>query len=98
MEGEAYIKDSPLDTITCLKYSSNSDDLLCSSWDSTISLYDGYTNHLKFRYHNKAAVLTADFSQDEKSAFVGGLEKKVKKIDFKTEEEVDIGHHDEAVS
>ena len=97
MEAETYLKDNPKDGITCLQYGTNSDDLLASSWDTTLCLYDGYTNGLRQRYQNKAAVLATDFTPDEQGAYVAGLEQKVKKIDFETEDEIDIGHHDDAI-
>jgi cell cycle arrest protein BUB3 len=97
MESETYLKDIPSDGITKLEFGETSDNLLVTSWDSTCSLYDGYGGALKYRYQSKAAVLSADFTEDETGAYIGGLEQKVRKIDFATNDETDLGHHDDAV-
>lgn len=97
MEAETYLQNWPSDGITCLRYGKRSDDLLATSWDGTLSLYDGYTNALKLRYQGKASVLTADFTPDERGAYLGGLEQKVIKYDFESETETVLTHHDEAI-
>ena len=97
MESETYLKDIPSDGISSLKFGQSSGDLLVSSWDNTLSLYDDYTVELKLRHKSKAAILCADFNMEETGAYFGGLEQKVKKIDFVKGAEIDIGHHDEAI-
>ena len=97
MESETYLKDIPSDGISSVKFAQTSDNLLVSAWDNSLSLYDGYTTGLKFRYVSKAAILSADFTESESGAYFGGLEQKVKKFDFNKEIEIDIGHHDEGI-
>lgn len=97
MEGETYLKDIPTDGITSLKYGESTDNLLVSSWDASCYLYDGYSNAFKHRYQSKASILSADFTPEENGAYLGGLEQKVKKVDFETGEESDIGHHDDVI-
>lgn len=97
METETYIKDIPSDGISALKFAKSSDNLLVSSWDNTLNLYDGYTSELSVKHNSKAAILSTDFNEDESGAYFGGLEQKVKKFDFASQTETNIGHHDEAV-
>lgn len=98
MEGETYLADVTADGITKLKYGETSDNLLVSSWDSTCTLYDGYTNALRHKHESKAGILAADFTPEEKGAYIGGLEQKVLKVDFETDEITDLGHHDSPIS
>ena len=97
MEAENYLKENPTDGISCLKYANMSDDLLASSWDSTLYLYDGYSNALRQKYRKEAPILCTDFTADERGAYLAGLENKVQRIDFETDSEIDIGFHDEPV-
>mmetsp|Transcript_7058 Transcript_7058/g.8000 ORF Transcript_7058/g.8000 Transcript_7058/m.8000 type:complete len:222 (+) Transcript_7058:1-666(+) len=94
MESETYLTDVAADGITKMKYGESSDNLLVTSWDATCMLYDGYSNALKQKIQTKAAVLAADFNPDETGAYIGGLEQKVIKVDFETEDEIELGHHD----
>lgn len=71
--------------------------MLVSSWDNSLSLYDGYTAALKGRFNSKASILSADFSEDETAVYIGGLEQRLNKIDLVTGNETNIGYHDEAV-
>jgi len=97
MDSELHLEDIPKDGISKLQFGKTTDNLIATSWDSTLSLYDGYSAKLKTRYQGKAAILAADFTQDETGVYIGGLEQKVRKVDFATNEETDLGHHDDVV-
>eukprot|EP00164_Ancoracysta_twista_P008504 GFYU01012327.1.p1 GENE.GFYU01012327.1~~GFYU01012327.1.p1 ORF type:complete len:331 (-),score=60.62 GFYU01012327.1:105-1097(-) len=70
--------------------------LLVSSWDSSVTLYDTYSNTSRAKYNHKAGVLDVCFG-DGTSCFSGGVDKTVKSYDFNKSSDSILGTHDNAV-
>ncbi|GAQ85259.1 Mitotic spindle checkpoint protein BUB3 [Klebsormidium nitens] len=83
----------PTDGISNVSFSTTSNSLLVSSWDSYVRLYDADLNVLKGKYRHRGPVLDCAF-QDEGAAFSGGLDKVVKRFDFVRGVEDNLGAHD----
>ena len=59
---EFQLKNPPTDGITAAKFGPNSSQfLLCSSWDTSVRLYDVISNHLRMKYNHPAPVLDCCF-------------------------------------
>ena len=94
---EFKLDNPPKDCISCLRFSKESNVLLVSSWDNSVSLYDTDKIKLLSRYFNKSAVLSCDFV-DSNIVCLGGLDCEVKLYDFQKKQERLLGHHNAAVS
>jgi len=70
--------------------------LLVTSWDKSVRLYDVVQNQLRVKFEHSASVLDASFS-DGAHAFSGGLDSRVRMLDFNTSKETELGKHDDAV-
>ena len=65
---EFQLKNPPTDGVTAVKFGPGSSQfLLCSSWDTSVRLYDVISNHLRMKYNHPAPVLDCCFhvSNDE---------------------------------
>ena len=63
---EFQLKNPPTDGITAAKFGPNSSQfLLCSSWDTSVRLYDVISNHLRMKYNHPAPVLDCCFHVSE---------------------------------
>ncbi|KAI9261667.1 WD40-repeat-containing domain protein [Phascolomyces articulosus] len=92
------ITDPPTDGITNVIFSpTDSRLLLASSWDSTVRLYNVDENRLQTQVKHHGAILDTCFGIDSNTAYHGGLEKQVTKLDLETSTEQQIGTHDAPV-
>jgi len=88
----------PEDGIVSLRFSpsTSSSDLLVTSWDKTLRLYDVKANKLKSCFKQAGPVFAACF-QDSMVAFGAGMECAVKRYDLSTGSEQVVGRHDAPV-
>ena len=98
MKLEFELNQPPSDGITNVAFSnvSTSNQLLASSWDNTVRLYDIAQNSLQLMYSHKHAVLDCCFMDGSKS-LSGGLDRTLKEYDFASQTETVLGHHLDAV-
>lgn len=88
----------PTDCISRVRFApGGSSQLLVSSWDSQVRLYDARTNHLANAQKHSLAVLDCSFLGDASRAVSVGLEKKVFLYDFNHLKETLLGQHDEGI-
>ncbi|KAG2221048.1 hypothetical protein INT45_009706 [Circinella minor] len=89
------IADPPTDGITNITFSpTDSRLLLASSWDTTVRLYNVEENRLQTQVKHMGGILDTCFGNDNNTAYHGGLEKKVTKLDLETSTEQEMGQHD----
>lgn len=98
MKLELELNEPPSDGITNVTFSdaSSSNHLLCSSWDSSVRLYDVGQNSLKHSFTHQSPVLDCCFMDNAKS-FSGGLDKNLVEYDFSSQVDSVIGSHLEAI-
>jgi len=89
----------PLDCISRVKFAPGvgNTQLLVSSWDGQVCLYDARTTHKIGTHKQSLAVLDCSFLEDVSKAVSGGLEKRLVIWDFQNLRETQIGRHDEAI-
>jgi len=89
----------PTDCISRLRFAPGvgSTQLLVSSWDAQVRLYDFQTERMVGAHKQSLAVLDCCFMGDPSKAVSVGLEKRVVMWDFQTSRETQLGRHDEAV-
>lgn len=98
MKLEFELNEPPGDGITNITFSSasNCSQLLASSWDKTVRLYDIAQNTLKHTYSHQCAVLDCCFMDTSKS-FSGGIDKNLIEYDFGSQTESFLGNHLDAI-
>lgn len=61
-KAEVQIQNGPSDVISALKFAPNNNQfLICSSWDTSVRLFDTANNNVRQKYHHSAAVLDVAF-------------------------------------
>ncbi|KAL0089480.1 WD40-repeat-containing domain protein [Phycomyces blakesleeanus] len=91
------IADPPRDGISSLVFNPlDSNQLLVSSWDSTVRLYDIEQNRQLLRFDHEGAVLDVCFG-DGQVAYSGGIAKKLTMLDLATNTTKLLGSHEEAI-
>lgn len=94
---EIKLKSTPNDGISAVCFSPSSTPyLLVSSWDSSVRLYDCFTNNQRLRYNHERAVLDVCF-QDAIHSFSGGLDGALKMCDLNNNSESILGVHQDAI-
>ena len=95
---EFELSQPPTDGITNVTFSNvpNSNQLLVSSWDKSVRLYDISQNALKLSYSHECAVLDCTFMDNSKS-FSGGVDRRLIEYDFGSQTETCLGNHLEAI-
>ena len=98
MKLEFELNQPPSDGITNVTFSSvpNSNELLVSSWDNSVRLYNVAQNTLQHMYSHQYAVLDCCFSEPGKT-FSGGLDRELKMYDFAAQTESKLGNHLDAI-
>lgn len=98
MKLEFELNQPPGDGITNITFSDvpASNQLLASSWDNSVRLYDIAQNSLKLMYSHQQAVLDCCFMDTSKS-FSGGLDKSLIQYDFGSQTESFLGDHMDAI-
>ncbi|PUZ40527.1 hypothetical protein GQ55_9G431100 [Panicum hallii var. hallii] len=87
------LANPPSDGISNLRFSNHSNNLLVSSWDKTVRLYDADTNVLKGEFVHPGAVLDCCF-HDDSSGFSAGADHTVRRLVFSSSKEDVLGRHD----
>lgn len=95
---EFELNQPPTDGITRLCFSPvpNSNQLLVSSWDNSVRLYNIAQNTLQHMYTHQYAVLDCCFYEPTKT-FSGGLDRALKMYDFTTQASAALGNHLDAI-
>ncbi|GBG90584.1 hypothetical protein CBR_g50927 [Chara braunii] len=86
----------PTDGITSLRFSNHTDNLIVSSWDGNVRLYDVSSNVLRGCFAHMGPVLDCCF-HDDNSGFSGSSDRTVRRHDFANGRSDVIGKHDGAV-
>jgi len=89
--------DPPTDAISAVKFAPNSSQLLVSSWDLHVYLYDAPDGRLIRKFKHRAPVLDVCFGANDKEAFSSGLDWDVRKLDLETGEQSVLSSHKAAV-
>ncbi|TRM58926.1 WD40-repeat-containing domain protein [Schizophyllum amplum] len=97
------LQNPPYDGISQVVFSpKNPDQLLVSSWDTTVRLYKvGETDKesdLKSKFEHRAPVLACAFDNESTHGFSGGLDTYVRQLDLETEKITQLGAHDKTIS
>ncbi|XP_066376164.1 mitotic checkpoint protein BUB3.1-like isoform X3 [Miscanthus floridulus] len=87
------LANPPADGISNLRFSNHSNNLLVSSWDKTVRLYDADANVLKGEFVHPGAVLDCCF-HDDSSGFSAGADHTVRRLVFSSSKEDVLGRHD----
>ncbi|CAE8623147.1 unnamed protein product [Polarella glacialis] len=93
------LQQPPLDCISRVRFApfAGSTQLLASSWDSHVRLYDASSGKLTGVQKHPLAVLDCTFLQDSSRCVSGGLARKLVVFDFRSQQELLLGEHDEAI-
>ncbi|KAK7207562.1 WD40-repeat-containing domain protein [Myxozyma melibiosi] len=102
MSSQFNLHNSPADIISSVRFNPTekySSFLLASSWDATLNLYDTSREggRLLTRIDGVAPLLDCCWDDTGRTAFIGGLESRVRMVDLETAECTTIGEHDEPV-
>lgn len=87
--------EPPGDGVSNLRFSTSSEDLLVSSWDGTMRLYDAAANILRGTHSYRAPVLDCCFLEEGK-AFSACADGTVQRYDFSVGRGDIVGKHDVA--
>ncbi|TKV91260.1 hypothetical protein SEVIR_9G083300v4 [Setaria viridis] len=80
-----------------VRFAPTSNNLLVSSWDSGLRLYDADANALRFKADSEAALLDCCF-ENESAAFAGCSDGSVRRYDFRSGSEDTVGLHEDVVA
>ncbi|CAN6322533.1 unnamed protein product [Urochloa humidicola] len=83
--------------ISRVRFAPTSNNLLVSSWDSGLRLYDADANTLRFKAESEAAFLGCCF-QDESAAFACCSDGSVRRYDFGSSSHDTVGLHEDVVA
>ncbi|KAJ0409731.1 hypothetical protein ATCC90586_003239 [Pythium insidiosum] len=94
---EAEILAPPNDGVTSLRFcpTGNRAQLLVSSWDAVLRVYEGV--RLRAKVELDAPILACAYGGSESEAFAGGLDCAVKQVDLHTKQVRVLGNHRAAV-
>ncbi|TRY63183.1 hypothetical protein TCAL_04016 [Tigriopus californicus] len=94
---EFQLKNGPADGISRVRFAPNSPQfLLCSSWDSTLRLYDVQANTMRVKFLSGGPLLDCAF-QDPIHVWSGGLEGQLRSADINSSTESIVGTHENAI-
>ncbi|KAF8641345.1 hypothetical protein AX16_010043 [Volvariella volvacea WC 439] len=102
-EENLVLPSPPFDSISAVRYSpTNPDQLLASSWDTTVRLYDVgekgvRESEARAKFDHRAAVLACCWS-DGAHGYSGCLDTSVRELDLTNEKILNLGSHSDAVS
>lgn len=92
------LSEPPTDCISRVRFApGGGPQLLVSSWDAQVRLYDAQTTQMTNVHKHALAVLDCSFLADASRAVSVGLEKKLVLWDFHNLQESLLGRHDEAI-
>jgi len=93
------LQHPPLDCISRVRFAPapSGQHLLVASWDAHVRLYDVAANSLTGLHKFELPVLDSCFLHDATRCVSVGLNKKVVSFDFRSQQDTQIGSHDEAI-
>ncbi|XP_042496349.1 mitotic checkpoint protein BUB3.3 isoform X2 [Macadamia integrifolia] len=95
MRGTCLKIENPIqDAISTIRFAPRSNNLLISSWDSVLRLYDVDNSVLRFEASTEAALLDCCF-QNESVAFSAGTDGCIRRYEFDSGVTEIIGNHDD---
>ncbi|KAK9247808.1 WD40-repeat-containing domain protein [Lipomyces tetrasporus] len=102
MSMQFQLQNAPADIISAVRFNPSerySSFLLASSWDSTLSLYDTSVENgrLLTRVDGVAPLLDCCWDELGRSAYIGGLENRVRMVDLESGRCSTLGAHDDAI-
>ncbi|PWZ54253.1 Mitotic checkpoint protein BUB3.3 [Zea mays] len=80
-----------------VRFAPTSNNLLVSSWDSGLRLYDADEGTLRVNVESEAAFLDCCF-EDESAAFACGSDGSVRRYDFHSGSQDTVGLHEDALA
>ncbi|OEL25677.1 Mitotic checkpoint protein BUB3.3 [Dichanthelium oligosanthes] len=83
--------------VSRVRFAPTSNNLLVSSWDSGLRLYDADANTLRFKAESEAALLDCCF-EDESAAFACCSDGSVRRYDFPSGSHDTVGLHEDVVA
>ncbi|XP_062214530.1 mitotic checkpoint protein BUB3.3 isoform X2 [Phragmites australis] len=83
--------------VSRVRFAPSSNNLLVSSWDSGLRLYDADAGTLRFKAETEAALLDCCF-EDESAALVCGSDGSVRRYDFGSGAQDTVGLHGDMVA
>lgn len=89
-----FAKNPITDAISRIQFAPWTNNLLISSWDSTLRLYDVESGKLRVEARSEAALLDCCFENDS-VAFSAGSDGSICRYDLMSENDVQIGSHDD---
>jgi cell cycle arrest protein BUB3 len=98
---EVALSPSPTDGISCVRFSDcSAEQLLVSSWDCSVRVYDVPNNRLRLKMEVGDPVLSCCYGVDKNHAFSGGLEGSLVHHDLEhnSNNRTHIGSHSRAIS
>eukprot|EP00735_Rhodelphis_limneticus_P001536 TRINITY_DN12168_c0_g1::TRINITY_DN12168_c0_g1_i1::g.26496::m.26496 TRINITY_DN12168_c0_g1::TRINITY_DN12168_c0_g1_i1::g.26496 ORF type:complete len:345 (-),score=33.26,sp/Q9WVA3/BUB3_MOUSE/52.02/2e-116,WD40/PF00400.27/0.00056,WD40/PF00400.27/3.7,WD40/PF00400.27/6.7e-05,WD40/PF00400.27/1.6e+02,WD40/PF00400.27/3.3e-06,WD40/PF00400.27/9.2e+02,PQQ_2/PF13360.1/2.3e-05,PQQ/PF01011.16/0.061,PQQ/PF01011.16/60,PQQ_3/PF13570.1/68,PQQ_3/PF13570.1/3.1e+02,PQQ_3/PF13570.1/4.2e+03,PQQ_3/PF13570.1/0.98,PQQ_3/PF1 len=93
---EIPLQSPPTDGISSLTFAPTSNNLLVTSWDSNIRVYDAANNKLLVKYEHQAPVLDGAFTVDG-VCYSGGLDRTLHRYEIATGTLTTVGTHEDAV-
>ncbi|XP_039047212.1 mitotic checkpoint protein BUB3.3-like isoform X4 [Hibiscus syriacus] len=98
MNGSCLELENPIrDAISRIRFAPQSNNLLISSWDSSLRLLEVDCSQLRLEASSEAALLDCCF-QDESVAFSAGSEGSITRYDLQSGISNKIGNHDDMVT
>ncbi|KAF7809075.1 mitotic checkpoint protein BUB3.3 [Senna tora] len=98
MKGDSLRLETPIgDAISKIQFAPNSNNLLISSWDSSLRLYDVDNSVLRLEAPSEAALLDCCF-QDDFVAFTAGSDGFIRRYNLHSGTIDTVGNHDDIVS
>ncbi|TVU44941.1 hypothetical protein EJB05_04404 [Eragrostis curvula] len=89
--------DATVGAVSRVRFAPSSNNLLVSSWDSGLRLYDADAGTLRFTAASKAALLDCCF-EDESTALACGSDGSVRRYDFGSGAQDTVGLHKDAIA
>lgn len=98
-EGAVELADAPRDGVSQVSFAPGdaASLLLAGSWDSHLYLYDADANKRLARVPMDAALLAVAWGKDARTAYAGGLQRQVVRLDVPEMRPQLLGTHDDAV-
>lgn len=93
MENQLSLANPPRDGISAVRFAPQGSQLLVSSWDSTLRLYDTDADLVRAQLLQPCPLLACDFLPDGKNAVSGGLDGAVRLHGMASGGESSLGKH-----
>ncbi|KAL8137758.1 hypothetical protein V2J09_003759 [Rumex salicifolius] len=97
MRGMLYFENPIADAISRVRFAPSSDNLLISSWDSRLRLFDVSGSVLRLDFHGDVQLLDCCF-QDESVAYAAGSDGSVYRYDLQSATCASVGSHDDSAT